>query len=337
MSNNSQVDLSNCDREPIHIPGSIQPHGFLLAVDVSFDKVLRASENAASALGQDKALQGGLLNQALDEGALHAIRNAAAASGDPRKPGLLVGVATHGAAFDVAVHRHKGAAIIEFEPSVEAMTSPLDVARTLLGMVDRAADLPALLAHTTRAIRGTLGYERVMVYQFAPDGSGKVMAELKRHDLESFLGLHFPASDIPAQARRLYLENTIRIISDVDAPRVPIAPDIDASGEPLDLSFAHLRSVSPIHCEYLRNMGVSAGVCRRGWGAMGLGGVPPLFAQDAQHGGAHRRRDVWRFSLAADRRAVEEGKARASGTGAARARRAYAPRRVSRRHYRDLA
>jgi hypothetical protein len=176
-----------------------------------------------------------------------------------------------------------------------------------------------------------------MVYQFAPDGSGKVMAELKRHDLESFLGLHFPASDIPAQARRLYLENTIRIISDVDAPRVPIAPDIDASGEPLDLSFAHLRSVSPIHCEYLRNMGVSAGVCRRGWGAMGLGGVPPLFAQDAQHGGAHRRRDVWRFSLAADRRAVEEGKARASGTGAARARRAYAPRRVSRRHYRDLA
>ena len=97
-----------------------------------------------------------------------------------------------------------------------------------------------------------------MVYRFEHDGSGKVVSEARRSDLESFLGQYFPASDIPQQARVLYLRNTIRIIADSDGKRIPIEPVLDASGEPLDLSFAHLRSVSPIHCEYLRNMGVAA-------------------------------------------------------------------------------
>ena len=259
MSKNSQVDLTNCDREPIHIPGSVQPHGFLLAVDASFEKVLRASENAAEALGQTRKLQGRALETFLDPQALHEIRNAAAASGDPSKPGVLLGLAAReGAAFDVAVHRHKGVAIIEFEPTVEERRSPFEIARTLISAQSRASDLHTLLTAAPRAIRGVLGYDRVMIYQFAPDGSGKVYAEAKRHDLESFLGQHFPASDIPAQARRLYLQNTIRIISDASGAYVPIVPELDQSGEPLDLSFAHLRSVSPIHCEYLRNMGVGA-------------------------------------------------------------------------------
>lgn len=102
------------------------------------------------------------------------------------------------------------------------------------------------------------GYDRVMVYRFSHDESGQVVAEHKRIDLEGFLGQHFPASDIPQQARALYLRNTIRVISDASGARAPIVPERDASGEPLDLSFAHLRSVSPIHCEYLRNMGVAA-------------------------------------------------------------------------------
>ena len=97
-----------------------------------------------------------------------------------------------------------------------------------------------------------------MVYRFAHDGSGQVISEAKRGDLESFLGQHFPASDIPQQARVLYLQNTMRIVSDANGERVAIDPVLDQSGEPLDLSFAHLRSVSPIHCEYLRNMGVGA-------------------------------------------------------------------------------
>ncbi|MEQ1492991.1 MAG: GAF domain-containing protein, partial [Terricaulis sp.] len=107
-------------------------------------------------------------------------------------------------------------------------------------------------------IRGVLGYDRVMIYQFAQDGSGKVICEAKRSDLEGFHGQYFPATDIPQQARRLYVQNRIRVISNANCERMPIVPEYDASGEPLDLSMAHLRSVSPIHCEYLRNMGVGA-------------------------------------------------------------------------------
>jgi light-regulated signal transduction histidine kinase (bacteriophytochrome)/CheY-like chemotaxis protein len=103
-----------------------------------------------------------------------------------------------------------------------------------------------------------LGYDRVMVYRFEQDGAGKVVSEYKRRDLESFRGQFFPASDIPKQARELYIRNTIRVISDVGGDRVPIVPEFNGEGSPLDLSFAHLRSVSPIHCEYLRNMGVAA-------------------------------------------------------------------------------
>ncbi|MEZ0199939.1 hybrid sensor histidine kinase/response regulator, partial [Pseudomonas qingdaonensis] len=103
-----------------------------------------------------------------------------------------------------------------------------------------------------------LGYDRVMIYQLGADGAGKVVAESKRSDLESFMGQYFPASDIPQQARALYLRNPIRVISDVQFNTVAINPVLDPSGEPLDLSYAHLRSVSPIHCEYLCNMGVGA-------------------------------------------------------------------------------
>ncbi len=97
-----------------------------------------------------------------------------------------------------------------------------------------------------------------MIYRFEQDGSGKVISEARRGDLESFLGQYFPATDIPRQARILYLQNPLRIISDASGARVPLVPELDEAGQPLDLSFAHLRSVSPIHCEYLRNMGVGA-------------------------------------------------------------------------------
>ena len=103
-----------------------------------------------------------------------------------------------------------------------------------------------------------LGYDRVMVYQFLHNGAGHVIAEAKAASLNSFMGQHFPASDIPHQARRLYLENTIRMIGDSNFNPVPLLPPLKAGDEPIDMSFAQLRSVSPIHCEYLRNMGVGA-------------------------------------------------------------------------------
>jgi light-regulated signal transduction histidine kinase (bacteriophytochrome)/CheY-like chemotaxis protein len=254
------VDLTNCDREPIHIPGSIQPHGFLLACDASLDVVQRHSANAEQYLGIPVVPQC-KLESLIGPDALHDVRNALATSNDPAKPGLLMGlpVGDEGRRFDISVHRHLGSTIIEFEPlSASGSQSSLDLARILVTRLRRFGNEDELLQNAARLVQALLGYDRVMVYRFAPDGSGHVVSEAKRPDLETFLGLHYPASDIPRQARALYVKNTIRIISDANAARVLIEPELDAQGEALDLSYAHLRSVSPIHCEYLRNMGVAA-------------------------------------------------------------------------------
>lgn len=97
-----------------------------------------------------------------------------------------------------------------------------------------------------------------MVYRFAEDGSGEVVAETCKPGIGSFKGLHYPASDIPVQARELYKRNLLRVIADVDAVPVAIEPAHDEKGQLLDLSYSILRSVSPIHIEYLKNMGVRA-------------------------------------------------------------------------------
>ncbi|MCX7358356.1 MAG: GAF domain-containing protein [Alphaproteobacteria bacterium] len=256
------VNLSNCDREPIHIPGTIQPHGCLIACDQQLGTILRTSANTASFLGLgDTELNGRELSQALGGDFVHTLRNAAATASEGSRAVALVGqsLTSDGPTFDICVHRYKGAAIIEFEHAdAPSSAGPLEISRTLVSSVARFTDLTDLFAKTPRLIRGVLGYDRVMIYQFAHDGSGKVIGEAKRSDLESFNGTYFPATDIPQQARRLYLQNRIRVISNANCERMPIVPEYDASGEPLDLSMAHLRSVSPIHCEYLRNMGVGA-------------------------------------------------------------------------------
>lgn len=259
MSTRQRVDLTNCDREPIHIPGSIQPHGCLLACDAACRTILRHSANTTTMLGIANDLNGRLLEDIVGGDALHAIRNALTRSNDASRAALMFAQPLKsGRLFDIAVHRFKSTVIIECEPARPDIAQPLELARTLIGRVSTIDSVERLVRDTARLIRGMLGYDRVMVYQFGHDGAGKVVSESKRADLESFLGQYFPASDIPQQARELYLRNTIRIISDANFERIPVVPALDASGEPLDLSFAHLRSVSPIHCEYLRNMGVGA-------------------------------------------------------------------------------
>ncbi|MGM5050184.1 HWE histidine kinase domain-containing protein [Tardiphaga sp. 604_B6_N1_1] len=262
LTKTASVDLTNCDREPIHIPGSVQPYGCLLACDGSVGMVRRHSVNAGAMLGVGSGdINGRRLDDLIGEGPAHDIRNAIAKWGNQQRPGLLIDfkVAHSQTAFNVAVHRHKGVNIIEFEPvDASEATPPLELSRLLIGRIGQCNDLDVLFDNAARLLRGGLGYDRVMVYQFAHDGSGRVISEARRGDLESFLGQHFPAGDIPQQARVLYVQNTVRIVSDASGERVAIEPEFDTSGEPLDLSFAHLRSVSPIHCEYLRNMGVGA-------------------------------------------------------------------------------
>jgi light-regulated signal transduction histidine kinase (bacteriophytochrome) len=258
MPANEPVNLTNCDREPIHIPGSIQPHGCLLACDAVAGRVLRHSENAAAMLGIGPDINGRNLSELLGATLAHDIRNALAGAPEATRPALLPGVRSEsGRLFDMTVHRHAGHAIIEFEDPDETV-HPLRLARELIGRIRTTSDTSQLLRQASVLLKAVLDYDRVMIYRFEHDGAGKVEAEAKRSDLESFLGQHFPASDIPQQARTLYLKNPIRIISNSRGGGVQIDPVLDPSGEPLDLSHAHLRSVSPVHLEYLRNMGVAA-------------------------------------------------------------------------------
>ncbi|MCR6503060.1 GAF domain-containing protein [Shinella sp. CPCC 101442] len=257
MSSNESVNLDTCDREPIHIPGRIQSHGCLLACDIALTTIERVSENARTILGYEGSLLGRSVGDVVGQKLLHDLRNALATVSSASRPALLLDIMCGEQTFDIAIHHYKSAVIIEFEPA-PSVGQPLHIAREMIGRISDITDVERLVQRAGRIVAGATGYDRVMIYRFEQDGSGKVVSETKRADLESFLGQYFPASDIPQQARSLYLKNTIRVIADASGERVPVNPVLNASGEPLDLSFAHLRSVSPIHCEYLRNMGVAA-------------------------------------------------------------------------------
>ncbi len=201
------------------------------------------------------------LDEVVGAAAAHDIRNALAATVEAARPQLIFGLLlkSNPERFDVSVHCFRGIALIEFERSAgDDNDAPLGLTRSLIGQLSKQPSVDALTRNATRLIHALMGYDRVMIYCFTHDKSGKVISETRRSNLESFLGQYFPATDIPRQARDLYLKNMTRLVADATGERVPIEPVLDASGESLDLSFAHLRSVSPIHCEYLRNMGVAA-------------------------------------------------------------------------------
>lgn len=258
MNEAPTVDLTNCDREPIHIPGSIQAHGALIVCDSTGGEVLAYSQNAIEMLGIIEPAEGQRLEDLVGPEAAHTLRNALATSDDPRRSALRMGLHLPSGEFDVAVHRTSQGAFMEFEPHSRHSDQPLETARMLISRIRSIGSIDELVDKSARLIFAMLAYDRVMIYRFEHDGSGKVVSEHKRRDLESFKGQYFPATDIPKQARILYLKNTIRIISDARDERIPLLAVGSSGGEPLDLSFAHLRSVSPIHCEYLRNMGVAA-------------------------------------------------------------------------------
>ncbi|QPQ56181.1 GAF domain-containing protein [Allosphingosinicella flava] len=260
MSPPDPVNLSNCDREPIHIPGAIQPIGFLLALSNDW-LILRASENAIDYLGAGATeLIGRPLADFFTPAALHNLRNRLAMlrSGDSVERIFDCALTKSGDKFDVALHMSSGQIVIEAEPASDEHGDATGIVRSMIARLDQADTISAFFSEGARQVRALTGYDRVMVYRFAPDGSGEVVAEAAKSAIGSFLGLHYPASDIPAQARELYRRNLLRVIADVNAQPVRIVPERDEAGRPLDLSLSTLRSVSPIHIEYLKNMGVAA-------------------------------------------------------------------------------
>jgi light-regulated signal transduction histidine kinase (bacteriophytochrome) len=251
---------SDCDREPIHIPGGIQPYGALLVVAESSLTVTQASENLVdhTTVRADEVL-GQPLSTLFDDDSLRALRDTLAHARPEELNPLPLTV--RGRRFDGIVHRNDGVTLVELEPlpSNAPAYSPHHALRPALLRVQSADSLLDLYRQLLGAIRELTGFERAMIYRFDERGHGSVDAESKEPELESYVGLHYPASDIPRQARALYMKQWLRIIPDagyVPARLEPLLrPD---TGAPLDLTCAALRSVSPIHREYLANMGVRA-------------------------------------------------------------------------------
>jgi len=267
VAGGATVDLTNCDKEPIHIPGAIQPYGALLGVDERTAIVRVASESAQHHLGlAADRIVGSRLAKIVGEETARALMSLAIKTVDRATQAISIKCADKPCAFDAVVHRSDGLAVIELIPidndneatPASPMRAMTDAMRGALAAVERAGSLPEVADAIAREMRTLTGFDRVWVYRFHPDWHGEIIGEARRPDIETWLGMHYPASDIPAQARALFLRNWVRVIPDVAFAPSPLTPVINpVTGVPLNLGNSILRSVSPIHIQYLKNMGVS--------------------------------------------------------------------------------
>lgn len=242
------LDLTDCDREPIHIPEAIQPHGLLFVFKDG--QVVREAGRLTTITGRETWL-GHTVDVVLGSGVAERLR---------RTPEGFVGRwrGANGLDYDVVARPNTQGLIIEVEqssqgaqPGVE-LISRLDAAGARL---ERAPTVRAVCERAAEAFRDLIGFDRIMIYRFLDDGAGQVIAESRSDEVDSFQNHHFPGSDVPRQARALYVLNPVRVIPDADYTPQPLTP---VDGAPLDMSDCALRSVSPIHLRYLRNMGVRA-------------------------------------------------------------------------------
>jgi two-component system, chemotaxis family, sensor kinase Cph1 len=259
-------EKESCEWEPIRIPGKIQSHGFLVAVDSETFKVCFVSDNIDQFIQADAAK---LINLDFKNFvSLTAIKSGYVDLFQLLQPNAdtdfelinPVVVKFKNRSFNLIMHHSGRFIIFEFEPPEPGSETELHrMIGVSLGHILEARTLQRTLDFSARQIKQIIHYDRVMIYQFRADDHGEVIAEEKNEDLEPFLGLHYPASDIPRQARELYKVNLVRIIADVNSTVAAlIAVDSTCMEQPLDLTHSTLRAVSPVHIEYLRNMGVEA-------------------------------------------------------------------------------
>ncbi|WP_439489232.1 ATP-binding protein [Algoriphagus sp.] len=259
--NKEIVNLTNCEQEPIHIPGSIQPHGFLIGLKAGSFIIDYCSANTTQFLGLSHTQ---LLGQ--EFGAVFGNESKELfidyIAQDRMLSSLLLKIQLMERDFLCTVHQSGSIFILEGEPvntSSQKANEVYDHTSQFLSYMHTTHSLQDLCSLVARGTREITGYDRVMIYRFDTNYNGEVYAESCREDLEPFLGLHYPHTDIPPQARDLYLKNLLRIITDIDYTPVPIYTiDDDEQDKNLDLSLSILRSTSPIHVQYLHNMGVGA-------------------------------------------------------------------------------
>ncbi|MBE9004291.1 GAF domain-containing protein [Fortiea sp. LEGE XX443] len=261
-----QVDLTNCDKEPIHIPGSIQPHGIILALQEPELTIVQISCNTLDILGIPHTQ---LLNQPLtkifDDEQVDLLKNSFNQEElqfiNPLE--LTIKVGLNNLDFDGIIHRANGVFVLELEPNLLPKTSSYfkfyHVVKQSMSKLQTANTVIELSQMLAKEVKKITGFDRVMVYRFDENWHGAVIAEEKPESLTSYLGLHYPASDIPQQARKLYIQNWLRLVPNSNyQPAVIVPANNPVTQQPLDLSGSTLRSVSSLHIEYMHNMGVTA-------------------------------------------------------------------------------
>ena len=291
-------DLATCDREPLHIPGSIQPHGILLVVDPRDGTILQSAGDTEALLGFSGSVLGQRAEACLGV-SLADLQQPDDGSFDQAQV-LLGSIAAGAGDVPERVIRGQlvaGVAVLEIEPSSwpHAAAETITRIRSAAERIGLADELIGACRIAAAEVARASGYDRVLVYQFLPDGSGAVIVEEKSEHLPSLLNHRFPASDVPAQARQLYMRNPIRVIPNVDYMPALLTPTLNPlSGQPLDMSHCALRSISPVHIRYLKNMGVGASmsvslICKGElWGLIAChNSTPRLVPMEAQEICAH--------------------------------------------------
>jgi light-regulated signal transduction histidine kinase (bacteriophytochrome) len=257
------VDLTNCDREPIHILGHVQSFGCLVAVSADWI-IAHVSTNCSELLGlHADDMIGAPFSEFFPADTIHTLRTRiqTLANENALARMFTYPVFDDDRSFDVSIHTSGHMTVFEFEPRNTDGGPDRDdpaLVQALLARVTRYETVERMAREAARGLKLLSGFDRVMVYRFEEDDTGTVIAEAANPGMEPFQGLRYPASDIPKQARALYCRSLLRLIADVNDTVHPIYPDETPSGDRLDLSLSVTRAVSPIHLEYLRNMGVGA-------------------------------------------------------------------------------
>jgi two-component system, chemotaxis family, sensor kinase Cph1 len=267
-----EADLTNCERELIHLAGSVQPHGLLLTLSGPNLQIVQISANSSALLGISAESLVGKPLSALGGNIADRVGGiSAAADLDELTPLICcIPIREKILNFEGTVHRTGGKFfLVEIEPT-DADASQADTVRIdskellqhlgeSINRFSDAATIGTLCDAVVRRLRDMTGYDRVMVYKFDPEGHGNIIAEARDPRLESLLGHRYPTTDIPQRARELYIRNRLRTLVDVHSEQAALVPRLlPDSGEDLDMSMCHLRSMSPLHIQYLKNMGVTA-------------------------------------------------------------------------------
>ncbi|MGF1512418.1 MAG: ATP-binding protein [Elainellaceae cyanobacterium] len=258
------VNLTNCDREPIHIPGLIQPHGALLALREPDLTIVQVSDNVLEMLGRSpESLLGQPLSLLFAEAQIEQIQRCLAEDFESANP-LTFEVQRHADTliFDGIVHHEGSLVLLELEPQSEddprSFADFYQQVRDTITRIQRSPTLLKMCQVVVADIQRITGFDRVMIYRFDQNDAGQVIAEATRLETP-YLNLRYPASDIPSQARQLYALNWLRLIPNARYEPVGLVPPHNpVTEQPLDLSTSVLRSVSPLHLEYMQNMGVAA-------------------------------------------------------------------------------